>query len=552
MSPSRLLLPFYLLLSSWSSAGLPAQASPSCAPLQAQVLAASPGRLVGSFGQSVDIDGDAAVIGEPGFVFGALFGEQHILEAHVFRRAAGAWQETATINSPLPTLNSVFGHAVAISGDTIAIGDPGFGATTGNGAVFVFRFDGQQWNPEAVLLPAAGGTSQVMGSSLALEGNLLIAGAPGANMLGSAYVFRRNGTTWSREARLQSPNNTPGNSFGSDVAVQGSTVLIGTSRDDDPVVGANTGSVYVFNFDGTSWVAGAQLTPSDPVPEGLFGGAVAFDPTSSTALIAAPGATVAGIPSVGAAYVFQRNAGNWNELAKLAPNDPATNLFMGSDVDIRSGLAVVGAPSADPRPQGPARGGQGAAYVFRFDGSTWIQQAKIIDPNASSLNGDNLGFSVALDDESSPLIGVPGDETAAGDAAGTARVFDPQISSEVVRAGVPPNPNAFRPGRTSGPVIGSTWDPVVDHTTFVPGANLDFIVISTATANIALGSAGTLLCDLSSAPSAVLAGAVGQPFAIPMPPDCSLVGLTLCSQGGSVAGIALQLANALDITIGAF
>ncbi|MEM7307984.1 MAG: endonuclease/exonuclease/phosphatase family protein [Planctomycetota bacterium] len=121
-------------------------------------------------------------------------------------------------------------------------------------------------------------------------------------------------------------------------------------------------------------------------------------------------------------------------------------------------------------------------------------------------------------------------------------------STETVRLGTPPNPHAFLAGVTSGPALGSTWDPVLDHTTFMPGAVLDFVAIGVAPSDIATGL-GTVLCGL--APPIVVTGPPGVPFALPIVDDCAHLGTTLCTQGGSVdALVNIQLANALDITIG--
>ena len=123
-------------------------------------------------------------------------------------------------------------------------------------------------------------------------------------------------------------------------------------------------------------------------------------------------------------------------------------------------------------------------------------------------------------------------------------------SAEVVRVGAPPNPDAFLPGVSGGPVIGETWDPVIDHTTFVPGAILDVFAISLSAANEPVPPFGTLLCGPSLL---VRFRAPGNPFNLPIPDDSTLAGLTLCASGGSFdQAVDFFLTNALDITIGNF
>lgn len=128
---------------------------------------------------------------------------------------------------------------------------------------------------------------------------------------------------------------------------------------------------------------------------------------------------------------------------------------------------------------------------------------------------------------------------------------DCELSIEVVRLGTPANPNAFLPGQSSGPVIGQTWDPVIDHGSFFPGAFLDIVGISTSPTNLILPGLGTLLCN-PFGPTYFFSTAPGTPFTIPIPPSCAIIGLDLCAQGASSDGLVATLTNALDITVGAF
>ena len=132
--------------------------------------------------------------------------------------------------------------------------------------------------------------------------------------------------------------------------------------------------------------------------------------------------------------------------------------------------------------------------------------------------------------------------------------FADSFSVEQVRLGTPPNPDALRPGATSGPVVDATWDPVIDHGDFLPTATLDFLFVSAAPTNIDLGAPlGTFLCDaLTAPPIQLLSGAAGAPFEIGIPDNCLLIGLSLCAQGASTDGVSTQLTNALDVVIGAY
>lgn len=143
--------------------------------------------------------------------------------------------------------------------------------------------------------------------------------------------------------------------------------------------------------------------------------------------------------------------------------------------------------------------------------------------------------------------GASGDFTLVVDCANCSAA-----SSEIVRLGTPPNPNAFLPGVTSGPVIGFTWDPVIDHTTFVTDSVIDFMIITANPFNSDLGlPVGTLLCNPTDAFFLYRVTGPGVPFSFPIAPEPTIVGVTLCSQGGSInTNFEAILANALDLTIG--
>ncbi|MEM7305463.1 MAG: FG-GAP-like repeat-containing protein [Planctomycetota bacterium] len=124
-------------------------------------------------------------------------------------------------------------------------------------------------------------------------------------------------------------------------------------------------------------------------------------------------------------------------------------------------------------------------------------------------------------------------------------------AAEVVRLGDPPNPFALLPGVTSGPVLCETWDPVVDHTSFLPTATIDTLAVALAPLNFPFPPNGTILCDyFTFGGTLLLSSPPGVPFTVPIPNQCNLVGATLCAQALSIDGAVTRYTNALDITIG--
>lgn len=122
------------------------------------------------------------------------------------------------------------------------------------------------------------------------------------------------------------------------------------------------------------------------------------------------------------------------------------------------------------------------------------------------------------------------------------------VATETVRLGVPANANALLPGQTSAPIVGQTWDPMIDHASFKPFAFFDILMISAAPDNQPT-AIGTLLCALPANPLLFTVPS-GNPIPVPLPLDPSLIGKALCAQGGAVDVFGIELTNALDIVLG--
>jgi hypothetical protein len=158
-----------------------------------------------------------------------------------------------------------FGSSVALSGDTALVGAPydDVGANTDQGSAYVFVRSGATWSQQAKLIASDGAAYDYLGASVALSGDTALVGAHwneiGANFdQGSAYVFVRSGTTWSQQAELTAADGTTWDSFGHSVALSGDTALVGANWDD-----TCQGSAYAFVRSGATWNQQAKLTASD-------------------------------------------------------------------------------------------------------------------------------------------------------------------------------------------------------------------------------------------------------------------------------------------------
>ncbi len=240
--------------------------------------------------------------------------------------------------------------------------------------------------------------------TVSVSGDTALVGATGDDCAagehcGAAYVFRFNGTSWVEEQKLTASDAEAGDGFGFPVSVSGETALIGAHLD-DCAAGERCGSAYVFRFDGTSWVEEQKLTASDAVAHGLFGRSLSL--SGNTAVVST--------------YVFRFNGTSWVEEQKLTASDAAPGDGFGVSVSVSGDMAVVGAPFDDC---GTSNDACGSAYVFRFDGSSWVEEQRLTASNAPL--GRSFGRSVSV--SGGTVVMGAKDLCTAGDFCGRAYVF---------------------------------------------------------------------------------------------------------------------------------
>ena len=161
------------------------------------------------------------------------------------------------------------------------------------------------------------------------------------------------------QAKLKAADAGASDQFANSMSMDGDRLAVGAHLDDDN--GVDAGAVYVFTWDGTSWVEQAKLTASDGTAGNDFGVRVSLDGDR----------LLVGAQNESAAYVFHWNetSGIWEEKAKLTAWDAPLTGYFGHDVSIDGDLLAVGAYAmSDSR---------GAVYVFTWDGANWVQQAKL-------------------------------------------------------------------------------------------------------------------------------------------------------------------------------
>jgi hypothetical protein len=245
--------------------------------------------------------------------------------------------ESAIIVSPAASAAAEMAYGIGVDGTTVAIGAPGENDVAG--AAYIVDCSMLPCGAPLRIAPTELVADDAFGTALGISGNTLVVSAAGA-VPGAAYVFVSDGVGWSQQAKLTPSGLSAGERFGQAVSLSGDRVAIGAGR-----VGVNgAGAVYVFVRNGTVWTEEAKLTPSDGEAFDAFGTSVVLD--VDTILVGAPmNAASASTYANGAVYAFVRGAGGWTEQAKLTAVGANGDLF-GYSVALAGDRAVIGAPYA--------------------------------------------------------------------------------------------------------------------------------------------------------------------------------------------------------------
>ena len=401
-----------------------------------QRLVAPDGAGGDELGNAVAVDGDTAVLGvrEDDSGRGAVY---------VFTRAGDDWLNTAKLTASDRAAGDGLGASVAIEGDTIVAGasaDDGAGIAN-RGSVYTFARTGAAARVETAKLTAGDGAdSDFLGSSVAIEGDTIVAGAVaddiGANVAqGSVYTFTRAGApARNQTAKLTASDGTVGDRLGGSVAVDGDTIVAGAGSDD---IGTSIdqGSAYTFSRTGAvARTETAKLISGDGDDGDDFGRSVAL--AGDTIAVAVPEDDIAGESNHGSALTFARSgAPARTETAKLTTSDAALGDLLGQSVAVQGETIAVGACCDDIAGIGNA----GSVYTFSRTGAG--SRTEIGKLSASgALAQDQLGISVDIDG-GTIVAGAPFDDVGVNANQGSAVVF-------FAPAGAPPGTG---PGGAGGP-----------------------------------------------------------------------------------------------------
>lgn len=271
-------------------------------------LKASNSNASDGFGFSVAIHGDTVAVGsiyegscQTTITNGSVASSDNSCAysgaVYVFTRQSNLWSQTAYIKSSNIEGNDFFGTDISLSDSRLAVGAIGesSGQTTitntanvasadnslsRSGAVYIYYFNGTAWTQEAYIKAKSSDIDDMFGSKVVLnglslavqssrdsssfrgitQGNVDVSKDNSATSSGAVYLYRRIGNQWQQEAYIKSPNSDVDDSFGSALATDGNTLVVGVIGEDSSSTtisngavpsednsGINSGAVYVYN-----------------------------------------------------------------------------------------------------------------------------------------------------------------------------------------------------------------------------------------------------------------------------------------------------------------
>ena len=304
------------------------------------------------FGYSVAIDGDLAAVGAWADDAGSNTNNGSV---YIFKRTNDVYSQVAKIPGPASN-NALFGKSVAIIGNVVFAGAPGFNSNTGKAFTYITADGGTTWTAG---LDYTGSTSgELFGESISAStktggGLTLAVGMPGDSLSrGAVTVYDNDINDWSvggsatvTSTKLTGTQDASGDKFGEALQVLDNSLIIGVPYSDFNTI--EGGLAYNFVYSNNSWSQQSIVQPDSPVNYERFGSSVSISDTSQypgnttldTVLVGAPG-------NLGSAYGLYWDTQN-NRYEQLTKFSDSSNIAFGSSVAVVGNTGLVGAINKD-------------------------------------------------------------------------------------------------------------------------------------------------------------------------------------------------------------
>jgi len=374
MTMSSYLLPLLLMLSRPSPND---DASTAIQAAELTKLFSENGQAFDRFGRSVGIDGDRLVVGTDEVSFA---GSPNTLKgsAYVYSRTPSGWCFDERLVAFDAEEWAFFGWSSAIDADTIVVGSINKDTPNGvdAGKAYTFVRTSNAWVSQGGLVPSQGSFDAEFGSSVDVDGDTILVGAPrdssgGISWQGAAYVFTRTNGVWSEQARLTG-DPVANLVFGGNVTIRGDRAFCSSGLE----------VVYAFERTGTTWTPDGRLSPSEPAL--AFAGDLDFD--GQTLWVGAAGDPFAA-NAAGSVFSFVQQNGEWVQEQRILPLNPFASQFFGAQVAVDGDWGAVAQLGVSFQ--------QSFIYVFHRENGEWCEVERY--GASDDYAGLNLGSSLAFD-----------------------------------------------------------------------------------------------------------------------------------------------------------
>lgn len=345
----------------------------------------------GDYGIGMAFAGDYLVVSWPRTFSGGLTSgntpPDACGEVITYEKVNGAYQELSRLSAAELVGSCVkgdgFGYALAYDNGRLAIGMPAGvragmgrpgGATDADSRVFLTHFDNGNWVLDETLMADDLGGGRGMGMQLVLEDDVLLVHAHeydtiyGFSFVVSTgvYVFENSGNGFAQTQKLSENFHL----FGQDFDIENNQIVVGAWGQQALT---QPGRIYVYDKQGANWVLSQTINDTRNTN---LGNQIAIVDN-----IMAVGAVQAG--GNGAAVIFEKSGGKWQEKQFIQPNDSAFNDQFGIRLELQSGELVVGATGGTNTGQ---QGGfnVGAVYYYEADSQglfNQVQKLETLDPD---------------------------------------------------------------------------------------------------------------------------------------------------------------------------
>ena len=233
---------------------------------------------------------------------------------------------------------------------------------------------------------------------------------------------------WNMISKLTASDRSSEDYFGKGVAISGNWAIVGAGNESQSVDEGGSihraGAAYFFRFNGCEWVETQKIVASHRGEDYFFGKAV--DICGDYAIVGAYGEDVFDGYGEGAAYIYHFNGSEWELQEWIYADDRQYGDQFGYSVAITEYHAVIGALYQDFSETLIDTVSQaGAAYVFSRGGSSWTQ----VDKLTALYRSPDANFGEAVDISGTRIVvGVPMEDMDADSLdremnAGAAYVF---------------------------------------------------------------------------------------------------------------------------------